>query len=147
MRGSRAGALRLPAQLQVLRTGGSEARRPATVLSPPRDAIILGDCVAELEKLPDACVDLVFADPPYNLQLEGALSRPDQSVVDAVDDEWDKFADFSAYDAFTRAWRKRTFGRPEPCSPRPAIVRSRMACECNRRRRDVRHNSCAAPLR
>src|SRR5208282_3020307 len=104
MRGSRAGALRLPAQLQVLRTGGSEARRPATVLSPPRDAIILGDCVAELEKLPDACVDLVFADPPYNLQLEGALSRPDQSVVDAVDDDWDKFADFSAYDAFTRAW-------------------------------------------
>jgi modification methylase len=104
MRGSRAGALRLPAQLQVLRTGSSEARRPATVLSAPRDAIIVGDCVAELEKLPAASVDLVFADPPYNLQLEGALSRPDQSVVDAVDDEWDKFADFSAYDAFTRAW-------------------------------------------
>ena len=104
MRGSRAGALRLPAQIQVLRTGSSEARRPATVLSAPRDAIIVGDCVAELEKLPAASVDLVFADPPYNLQLEGALSRPDQSVVDAVDDEWDKFADFSAYDAFTRAW-------------------------------------------
>ena len=46
----------------------------------------------------------MFADPPYNLQLEGALSRPDQSVVDAVDDDWDKFADFAEYDAFTRRW-------------------------------------------
>jgi modification methylase len=64
----------------------------------------VGDCVAELNKLPEACVDLVFADPPYNLQLEGSLSRPDQSVVDAVDDEWDKFADFATYDAFTRSW-------------------------------------------
>jgi len=104
MRISRAGATRLPAQLQVLRTGSSETRRPVTVSAPPRDAIIVGDCIAELEKLPEASVDLVFADPPYNLQLEGALSRPDQSVVDAVDDDWDKFADFSAYDAFTRAW-------------------------------------------
>ncbi len=104
MRVSRAGAFRLPAQLQVLRPGSGEARRPATVLKAPRDAIIVGDCIAELGKLPEGCVDLVFADPPYNLQLEGALSRPDQSVVDAVDDEWDKFADFAAYDAFTRAW-------------------------------------------
>ena len=54
--------------------------------------------------LPEASVDLVFADPPYNLQLEGALTRPDQSLVDAVDDAWDKFADFAEYDAFTRAW-------------------------------------------
>jgi len=46
----------------------------------------------------------VFADPPYNLQLEGALSRPDQSVVDAVDDDWDKFADFATYDSFTKDW-------------------------------------------
>ena len=104
MRGSRAGATRLPAQLQVLRTGRNEARRPATLATPPRDAIILGDCIDELASLPEACVDLVFADPPYNLQLEGALSRPDQSVVDAVDDDWDKFADFATYDAFTRAW-------------------------------------------
>ena len=57
-----------------------------------------------MNKLPDACVDLIFADPPYNLQLEGALSRPDQSLVDAVDDDWDKFADFATYDAFTRRW-------------------------------------------
>jgi len=55
-------------------------------------------------KLPAASVDLVFADPPYNLQLRGDLKRPDDSRVDAVDDEWDKFASFSAYDAFTRAW-------------------------------------------
>ena len=54
--------------------------------------------------LPEASVDLVFADPPYNLQLEGALTRPDQSLVDAVDDAWDKFADFADYDSFTRAW-------------------------------------------
>ena len=55
-----------------------------------------------MEKLPPASVDFVFADPPYNLQLEDALSRPDQSLVDAVDDDWDKFADFAEYDAFTR---------------------------------------------
>ena len=55
-------------------------------------------------RLPPASVDLVFADPPYNLQLEGALSRPDQSLVDGVDDAWDKFADFAEYDAFTRDW-------------------------------------------
>jgi modification methylase len=68
------------------------------------DTIIQGDCVAALEKLPARSVDLVFADPPYNLQLAGELTRPDQSKVDAVDDAWDKFADFGAYDAFTRAW-------------------------------------------
>lgn len=68
------------------------------------NCIIRGDCVAALEKLPPRSVDLVFADPPYFLQLEGGLTRPDQSQVDAVDDDWDKFADFAAYDAFTRAW-------------------------------------------
>jgi len=104
MRVSRAGAPGLPAQLQVLRTGSAAARRPDTSKAPPSDAILVGDCVSELNRLPEACVDLIFADPPYNLQLEGALSRPDQSVVDAVDDAWDKFADFAEYDAFTRAW-------------------------------------------
>src|SRR5271156_1818621 len=104
MSNPRAGASGHPAQLQVVRTGGAAARRPATLLSPPRDEILVGDCVAELNKLPDACVDLVFADPPYNLQLEGSLSRPDQSVVDGVDDDWDKFADFTSYDSFTRNW-------------------------------------------
>ncbi len=68
------------------------------------DQVMVGDCVAELAKLPAHSVDLVFADPPYNLQLAGDLKRPDDSKVDAVDDEWDKFSGFEAYDAFTRAW-------------------------------------------
>ncbi|HLL27931.1 MAG TPA: site-specific DNA-methyltransferase [Xanthobacteraceae bacterium] len=68
------------------------------------DRILTGDCVAELEKLPPASVDLVFADPPYNLQLKNDLKRPDDSRVDAVDDDWDKFSSFEAYDDFTRAW-------------------------------------------
>ena len=68
------------------------------------DQILKGDCVAQLEALPANSVDLVFADPPYNLQLEGALTRPDQSKVDACDDAWDQFESFAAYDTFTRAW-------------------------------------------
>ncbi len=74
--------------------------RPGTWLN----TIIKGDCVAALEALPDHSVDAIFADPPYNLQLGGALHRPDQSLVDAVNDDWDQFASFQAYDAFTRAW-------------------------------------------
>jgi modification methylase len=66
--------------------------------------ILVGDCVAEMAKLPAASVDLVFADPPYNLQLQGDLKRPDDSRVDAVDDDWDKFSSFASYDDFTRAW-------------------------------------------
>jgi modification methylase len=69
-----------------------------------KDKIIAGDCIAEMKKLPAGSVDLVFADPPYNLQLGGGLTRPDQSVVDGVDDDWDKFQDLAAYDDFTRAW-------------------------------------------
>ena len=68
------------------------------------DTIIKGDCVAALEALPAGSVDMIFADPPYNLQLGGDLTRPDQSTVDAVDDHWDQFESFQAYDAFTRAW-------------------------------------------
>jgi modification methylase len=66
--------------------------------------ILVGDCIAEMAKLPAEAVDLVFADPPYNLQLQGDLKRPDDSRVDAVDDDWDKFSSFAAYDDFTRAW-------------------------------------------
>ena len=73
---------------------------------PLLDTILVGDCRRELAKLPDKSVDLVFADPPYNLQLRGDLHRPDQSKVDAVTDDWDRFADFRDYDAFTRAWLK-----------------------------------------
>jgi DNA modification methylase len=68
------------------------------------DHIHPGDCRAVLAELPEKCVDLIFADPPYNLQLRGELRRPNQSVVDAVDDAWDQFDDFAAYDQFTREW-------------------------------------------
>ncbi len=89
------------------------SRRGASVRAPrvsfesapaPSSRVVLGDCVAELAKLPRGSVDLVFADPPYNLQLGGDLKRPDDSRVDAVDDDWDKFSSFAAYDDFTRAW-------------------------------------------
>ncbi len=68
------------------------------------DTILIGDCIEQLKSLPDRSVDLVFADPPYNLQLGGDLLRPDNSKVDAVDDEWDQFESFAAYDKFTREW-------------------------------------------
>ncbi len=68
----------------------------------PLDTILPGDCVEAMRTLPDASVDLVFADPPYNLQLGGDLNRPDGSQVDAVTDHWDQFDSFAAYDRFTR---------------------------------------------
>ena len=68
------------------------------------ESIIEGDCLEVLASLPEKSVDLVFADPPYNLQLGGELLRPDNSKVDAVDDHWDQFASFEAYDNFTKAW-------------------------------------------
>ena len=70
----------------------------------PLDQVLLGDCVQMMGMLPSASVHCVFADPPYNLQLRGELRRPDDSLVDGVDDEWDRFTDFATYDAFTRAW-------------------------------------------
>ena len=70
----------------------------------PRDRIITGECLAELARLPDGSVDLVFADPPYNLQLDGDLLRPNNTVVDGVHQSWDKFATFGEYDRFSRAW-------------------------------------------
>ena len=69
-----------------------------------KNVIMQGDCIDILSRLPDRSVDLVFADPPYNLQLGGGLTRPDQSVVDGVDDDWDKFDSFDAYDLFTHQW-------------------------------------------
>jgi modification methylase len=68
------------------------------------NAILQGDCLELLRGLPDGSVDLIFADPPYNMQLRGDLWRPNQTLVDAVDDEWDQFASFDEYDRFTRAW-------------------------------------------
>jgi modification methylase len=70
----------------------------------PLDQILLGDAGQMLRMLPDASVNCVFADPPYNLQLRGELRRPDDSLVDGVDDDWDRFEDFAAYDDFTRDW-------------------------------------------
>jgi modification methylase len=105
----RTGAAGAASRVQVSRTGRlAPAPRmgfaPKSVAPLPLDEVLIGDCIAALENLPAESVDLVFADPPYNLQLESALLRPDHSLVDAVDDDWDKFASFSHYDDFTRAW-------------------------------------------
>jgi modification methylase len=70
----------------------------------PIDTIIEGDCVEAMKALPDGCIDLIFADPPYNLQLGGDLHRPDNSKVSAVDNDWDQIGDFDAYDLFSCAW-------------------------------------------
>jgi modification methylase len=89
----------------VVSRRGASVRAPRVISKPvPSSRILVGDCVAEMAKLPAESVDLVFADPPYNLQLQGDLKRPDDSRVDAVDDAWDKFSSFAAYDDFTRAW-------------------------------------------
>ena len=89
----------------VVSRRGASLRTPRVSFdSAASPSILVGDCVAEMAKMPVASVDLVFADPPYNLQLQGDLKRPDDSRVDAVDDEWDKFSSFAAYDDFTRAW-------------------------------------------
>ncbi|MDX1731320.1 MAG: site-specific DNA-methyltransferase [Aurantimonas coralicida] len=82
-----------------LKVVNCEAEKPAWL-----DRIHKGHCVSQMAALPENSVDVIFADPPYNLQLGGDLHRPDQSKVDAVDDHWDQFESFQAYDAFTRAW-------------------------------------------
>ena len=79
----------------------SQSRRKKNLVA---NRLLVGDCLEQLASLPEASVDLVFADPPYNLQLEKDLLRPNNTVVDGVHQEWDKFQDFQAYDAFCRAW-------------------------------------------
>jgi len=92
----------------VTHIGESKGRlRPATRRTPaelPLDSIIEDDCVAAMARLPDKSVDMIFADPPYNLQLGGDLFRPEGGRVDAVDDAWDKFDSLAVYDDFTRDW-------------------------------------------
>ena len=92
----------------VLETTTLRTRAPATGADSPEllplGQILDGDCVEAMRRLHDASVDLVFADPPYNLQLGGDLNRPDGSHVDAVTDHWDQFDSFQRYDAFTRDW-------------------------------------------
>ena len=83
---------------------GSLAPNAAVEHILPFNVILQGDCVSEMARLPDKSVDMIFADPPYNLQLGGDLFRPEGSRVDAVDDEWDKFESLTAYDNFTRDW-------------------------------------------
>jgi modification methylase len=70
----------------------------------PLNTILDGDCIDVMAGLPSNSVDLIFADPPYNLQLKNQLHRPDNSKVDAVDDHWDQFSSFAAYDDFTSRW-------------------------------------------
>ena len=100
---ARAGAAGRKPQSQVLRAGASVTVLPSAQ-TVQKNTIILGECIEKLRAMPAECVDLVFADPPYNLQLEGQLSRPDQSIVDGVDNDWDKFATFADYDRFTTDW-------------------------------------------
>jgi modification methylase len=89
----------------VVSRRGASIRTPRVSFRPAESSRVLtGDCVAGMTQMPAASVDLVFADPPYNLQLANDLKRPDDSRVDAVDDDWDKFPSFAAYDDFTRAW-------------------------------------------
>lgn len=70
----------------------------------PLNKILKGDCIDLMNSLPEKSVDMIFADPPYNMQLSGELRRPDDSHVDAVNDDWDQFDSFAAYDKFTQAW-------------------------------------------
>ncbi|CAN7553198.1 modification methylase [Devosia sp. Root413D1] len=90
----------------MLRTARMAASANAEGSLLPIDTILVGDCIKHMNALPAGSVDLVFADPPYNLQLDQGLTRPDQSRVAGVDDDWDKFDSFAHYDIFTRAWLK-----------------------------------------
>ena len=82
----------------------TKEQRAEMVRPLPLNQILAGDCIEVMNSLPAGSVDLIFADPPYNLQLRGDLHRPDNSRVDAVDDHWDQFSGFAAYDSFTRDW-------------------------------------------
>ncbi len=93
------GTQQMPGQRQRMTTRNTTAEHAL-----PLNQILAGDCVEVMNSLPAGSVDLIFADPPYNLQLRGDLHRPDNSKVDAVDDHWDQFASFATYDSFTKDW-------------------------------------------
>jgi len=97
-------ALAQPSGRTALRRGKMSDGTSGTAADFPAETILGGDCLAHLQGLPSDSVDLVFADPPYNLQLGTGLLRPDQSRVAGVDDAWDQFESFAQYDAFTRDW-------------------------------------------
>ncbi|PFG61541.1 modification methylase [Thioclava sp. ES.031] len=84
----------------------AKTKAPVVRNALPLNEILDGDCIEMMNSLPEDSVDLIFADPPYNLQLRGDLHRPDNSKVDAVDDAWDQFGSFAHYDNFTREWLK-----------------------------------------
>src|SRR6476661_10022182 len=90
----------------MVRVGLSERTAAKDKAAPdlPLDTILEQDCIAAMAALPEASVDMIFADPPYNLQLGGDLFRPEGGRVDAVDDDWDKFDSLATYDEFSRAW-------------------------------------------
>ena len=88
------------------RKDGARSARQVRSRALPLDSVIAGDCVEEMDRLPAKSVDLIFADPPYNLQLRGELRRPNESVVDGVTQSWDHFRSFEGYDAFTTRWLK-----------------------------------------
>jgi len=93
--------------MERVKAPATKSRAPkAAPADLPLDSILQGDCVEMMRSLPAASVDMIFADPPYNLQLGGDLHRPDGSQVDAVNDEWDKFDSLATYDRFTHAWLK-----------------------------------------
>jgi len=94
------------AKMRETRQLKMNSKKPTGGVSLPLNQILSGDCIDVMNSLPAESVDLVFADPPYNLQLKGDLHRPDNSKVDAVDDDWDKFDSFKVYDEFSRAWLK-----------------------------------------
>jgi modification methylase len=81
----------------------TDRERPESALAPV-DSVLVGDSIEIMNRLPEGSVDMIFADPPYNLQLRGELRRPNNSRVDGVEESWDKFADHGAYDSFTHAW-------------------------------------------
>ena len=86
--------------MKTLEKNGLKPRKDSI----PRNEILAGDCIEIMKSLPPRSVDLIFADPPYNLQLGGDLHRPDNSRVDGVEDDWDKFSSFTEYDKFTKSW-------------------------------------------
>ena len=110
MRIAQAGGPGFKSSIKVQRTTNNKPRSTRLVSTSkvlgetPTNSVLLGDCIEILGRMEAESVDLVFADPPYNLQLAGDLSRPDQSRVDAVDDAWDKFGSFAEYDRFTKDW-------------------------------------------
>lgn len=94
----------MPLLLEHQWVGAVSVARKGQISRLPANEILQGDCIEWMNALPEKSVDLIFADPPYNLQLQGDLTRPDQSKVDGVTDAWDQFSSFEAYDQFTRDW-------------------------------------------